>query len=228
MHLLMRCRKSSKGKWNTWPSNYHIISRFYSENARGGWEMPVKRIRLCYWIARPVKPGVQSSNTSRVRFTVISHTPVPPRFYHIHILYKRNWDGSWLMNLTQKVTRTYIFFKFAICSIALLSLGETCHLKGCDMVTVWWMVLIEAATIVIALVSIMTSRGFNTYCDVAQCMHGLWISITKHESINMIYTPSKQWGVCDNHWKRMNQKISTPEISLWSRFFFPDSNNQIY
>ena len=101
--------------------------------------MTMKRTRLCYWmaIARPAKPGVQSSNTSRVRFTVISHTPVRSRFYHIHILYKRNWDGFWLMNLTQNVTRSYIFFKFAICSIALLSLGETCHLKGRDMATVW-------------------------------------------------------------------------------------------
>ena len=64
--------------------------------------MTVKRTRLCYWIARPAKPGVQSSNTSRERFTVISHTPVRSRFYHIHIVYKRNWDGSCPTNLTQK------------------------------------------------------------------------------------------------------------------------------
>ena len=44
----------------------------------------------------------EASNTSRVRFTVISHTPVRSRFYHIHVLYKRNLDGFWLMNLTQK------------------------------------------------------------------------------------------------------------------------------
>ena len=42
----------------------------------------------------------------------------------------------------KKVIRSYIFFKFAICSIALLSLGETCHLKGRDMVTVWRTVLL--------------------------------------------------------------------------------------
>ena len=35
----------------------------------GVCEMTVKRTRLCYWIARPAKPGVQSSNTSRLRFT---------------------------------------------------------------------------------------------------------------------------------------------------------------
>ena len=64
--------------------------------------MTVKPTRLCFWIARQAKPWVQSSNSSRVRFTVISHTPVRSRFYHIDIVYKRNWDGSCLMNLTQK------------------------------------------------------------------------------------------------------------------------------
>ena len=72
--------------------------------------MTVKRTRLCYWIAWPAKPGVQSSITSRVRFTVISPTPVRSRFYHIHNVYKRNWDGSYLMNLTQNsYSLLYIF-----------------------------------------------------------------------------------------------------------------------
>ena len=62
-------------------------------------EMTVKRKRLCYWIARPAKPGVQSSNTSRVRFTVISHTPMRYRFGHTHIMYKRNWDDFCLVDL---------------------------------------------------------------------------------------------------------------------------------
>ena len=57
----------------------------------------------CYWIALPVSPVVQSSNTvSCVSLTVLSHTPVRSRFYHIHIVYKRDWNGSFLMNLTQK------------------------------------------------------------------------------------------------------------------------------
>ena len=64
--------------------------------------MTMKRTRLCYWIARPVKSGVQYSNTSRVRFTVISHTPLRSRFYHIYVVYERNWDGSCLMSLIQK------------------------------------------------------------------------------------------------------------------------------
>ena len=35
---------------------------------------------------------VQSNNTSRVRFTVISHTSVRSRFYHIHIVYKSMYE----------------------------------------------------------------------------------------------------------------------------------------
>ena len=46
----------------------------YSENARA-----------C------AKLGVQSSNTSRLHFTVISHTPMLSRFYHIHSVYKWKW-----------------------------------------------------------------------------------------------------------------------------------------
>ena len=164
--------------------------------------MTVKYTRLCYWTA---KPGVQSSNTSRVRFTVISHTPGRSRFYHIHILYKRNWDGSWLMNLPQKVTRSYIFFKFAICSIALLSLGETCHLKGRDMVTVWRAVL---------LLSCYHCGSTCHHYDVTRFENVLWrrtmhewvmnihykTRIAQGRFINMIRTPSKQWGVCDNNY----------------------------
>ena len=158
--------------------------------------MTVKRTRLCYWIARPVKPGVQSSNTSRVRFTVISHTPVRSRFYHIHILHKRNWDGFWLMNLTQKC---FIFFKFAICSIALLSLGERCHIKGRDMVTVWRTLM---------LLSCYDCDSTHQHYDVTRfkkvlrrrTMHE-WVMKMHYQGrfINMIRTPSKQWGACDKH-----------------------------
>ena len=109
-------------------------SLVYTENVPGVCEMTLKRTRLCYWIARSAKPGVQSNNTSRAHFAVISYTPGRSRFYHIHIVSKRNWGGACLMNLTQQ---SYLFFKFAICSIALLNLGETCHLKGSDKVTQW-------------------------------------------------------------------------------------------
>ena len=93
----------------------------------GSIEMTVKCTRVCYWIARPSNPGKQSNNTSRVRFTVISHTSGRSRFHRIHIVSKRNWDGAWLINLTQQ---SYLFLKFAVCSIALLNL----NLKGRGMV----------------------------------------------------------------------------------------------
>ena len=139
-----------------------------------------------------------------VRFTVILHTPVRSRFYHIHILYKRNWDGPCLMNLAQKkVTRSYIFLKFAICPIALLSLGETCHLKGRDMVTVWRTVL---------LLSCYDCDSTHQDYDVTQFEYVLWrrimhewvmnihyqTGIAQGGFINIIRTPSKQWRVCDN------------------------------
>ena len=106
LHLTLCFTYHTKMRW-LWQTDKHNFifymwgRRLYRERT-GVYEMTVKRTRLCYWIARPAKPGVQSSNTSRVRFTVNSHTPVRSRFYHIHIMYKRNWDGSWLMNLTQK------------------------------------------------------------------------------------------------------------------------------
>ena len=42
----------------------------------GVWEMTVKRTRLCYWIAQPAKPGMQSSNNSRVPLTFILRPPI--------------------------------------------------------------------------------------------------------------------------------------------------------
>ena len=142
--------------------------------------MTVKRTRLCYWIARPAKPGVQSSNTntSRVRFTVISHTPMRSPFYHIHILYKRNWDDFWLMNVTQKKLLVVThFFKFAICSIALLNLGETCHLKGRDMVTVWRTLL---------LLSCHDCDSTRQRFDVTRSEYVLWRR-TMHEWVMNIH-----------------------------------------
>ena len=55
----------------------HVIER----ERMGVCEMTGKRARLRYWIAGPAKPGVQSSNTSAVRFTFISHTPTHIRFF---------------------------------------------------------------------------------------------------------------------------------------------------
>ena len=175
---------------------------------------------------------VQSSNTSQVRFTVISHTPVRSRFYHTHtveplwkgqesltkvakfgqfqctilyksclfypswqatsferpsfwmafiegfhcIMYQRIWDASCLVNLTYF---PLCFLKFSIWFIVLMTLGETCHLKRRDMVTVWRMMLLLCCYYCDC---ILMSCRLNTYCDVTQCMNGLWIIITKLES----------------------------------------------
>ena len=67
----------------------------------------------------------------------------------------------------------------AIFSIALLSLGETCHLKGRDMETVWQMVrlLSRYEWIVTARISIMTSRGLiatQNNRDLHQAIFRLW------------------------------------------------------
>ena len=128
--------------------------------------MTVKRTRLCYWIARLAKPGVQSSNTSRVRFTVISHTPGRSHVYHMHILSKRNWDGACLMHLTQKKLLIFHIRSLFHCvadSWRNMPFKGTRHGDGVAYVIV--------ATLM-RLFSIMTSRGLNTYCDVTQSWMG--------------------------------------------------------
>ena len=141
--------------------------------------MTVKCTSLCYWIARLAKPRVQSSNTSRVRFTVISHTPVCSRFYHIHIVYKRYWDGSCLINL-----------------------DETCHLKGRYMATVWRTVLLLSCYDchsthqhyeVTWFENVLWRRTMHEW--VMNIHHQTWIAQGRFINIR---TPSKQWGVCDN------------------------------
>ena len=92
----------------------------------------------------------------------------------------------------------------AICSIELLILGETCHLKGRDMVTVWRTVL---------LLSGYYCDSTHQHFDVTQFEYVLWRH-TMHEWVmnihyktwiaqgrftNMILTPSKQWGVCHKY-----------------------------
>ena len=162
--------------------------------------MTVKRTRLCYWIARPPKPGVQSRNTSRVRFTGISHTPMRSRFYHTHIMYKRNWDDLCLVDLMYFAL--HIFQKFAICFIVLMNLGETCDLKGRVLVTVWRTML---------LLCCYHYDYMLQHYDVTQFEYVLWRH-TMHEWVmnihyktwialgrftNIILIPSKQWGMCD-------------------------------
>ena len=135
-------------------------------------------------------PGVQSSNNSRVRFTVISHTPGRSHFYHIHIMSKRNWDGACLMNWTQQ---SYSFFKFAFCSIVLLNLGETCHLKGRVMVTLWRTLLLLRDTIVqhydVTRFEYVLWRN-TMHKWVTNIHYQTWIALGRF--INISRTPSKQ------------------------------------
>ena len=164
--------------------------------------MTVKRTRLCYWIARPAKPGVQSSNTSRVRFTVISHTPVRSRFYHIHTMYKRNWDSSWLMNLTQK-------------SYSGLHIFQIRNLFHC-IAESWWNMPFKGTRHGNGVADGAVAKLLRLWQHAsALWRHAVWIRIvTSHNAwmgyeyslpnmnrqgrfINMIRTPSKQWGVCD-------------------------------
>ena len=151
--------------------------------------MRVKCTRLCYWIA-------QFSNTCRVRFTLILHTPMHSHCYHIHIVYKWNWDGSCLMNLTQKVTHSYIFFKFAI---ALLSLGETFKgtrhgigvAVGAVAKLLWlWQ---HASALLRHPVWICSVTSHNAWMEYSLPNLNCPRVIHKH-----ILPPSKQWGVCDN------------------------------
>ena len=126
------------------------------------------------------------------------------------------------MNLTQKITRSYIFFKFAICSIALLSLGETCHLKERDKVTVWRTLL---------LLSCYDCDSTRQHYDVTRFQYVLWRR-TMHEwvmnihyqtwiaqgwFINMIRTPSKQWGVCDKYpyFRFVLLILALPQETTW-------------
>ena len=141
---------------------------------------------------------LHSNNTSRVRFTVISHTPMRSRFYPTYIMYKRNWDDFCLVNLIYFAL--HIFSKFAICFIALMNLDETCHLKRRHYVTVWRTML---------LLCCYHCDCIQQNYDVTQFEYVLWRH-TMHEWFmnihyktwfapgrftNMILTPSKQW-VC--------------------------------
>ena len=131
--------------------------------------------RDCYWIARLAKPGVQSSNNSRVRFTVILHTLVRSRFItYMFCIHRIDMALVWWV----WYGFSYIFFKIAICSIALINLGETCHLNRRNVVTVCERCCCCAVTNITACNNIMMSHGLYTYHVVTQCMNELWIFIT--------------------------------------------------
>ena len=106
---------------------------WYHMNTHIVCEITMKCMRSCYWIAWPTKPGVQSSNTSQVHFTVISQSPVHSRFITYTLCIHRTEMALvwWIW-----YAFSYICCKFAIGFIVLISLIETCYLKRCDMVRV--------------------------------------------------------------------------------------------
>ena len=80
---------------------YSIGSQFLLTHAlllkrerTGVCEMTVKRTRLCYWIARPAKPGVQSSNTSWVFHCHFAHTRAFSLLSHTYYV---QTDLRWLL-----------------------------------------------------------------------------------------------------------------------------------
>ena len=133
------------------------------------------------------RPRVQSNNTSRVRFTVILHKPIHSRFYHTHVMYKWNWDGSCLVKL--------IYFVLHIFQIRNLPNWVDESRWNMPSKETWLggaggRCCCYVVTIVVARSRIVTSRNLNTYHDFIQCMDG--------GDSKIILTPSKSWGVCDN------------------------------
>ena len=122
------------------------------------------------------------------------------RFYHTLLRVNGiQMTFVWLIWYTLRC----IFFKFAICFSALMNLGETCHLKRRDLVTVWRTML---------LLCCYHCDGMQRHYDVTQLEYVLWRN-TMHEWVmnihyktwiaqgrvtNMNPTPSEQWGEWDN------------------------------
>ena len=82
-----------------------------------------------------------------------------------------------------------------------MNLGETYHLKRCDLVTVWWMMLLLPLWLHAAAlwchagwICIVTSHNaWMGYEHSLQNLNCPWASIIT----SIILTPSKQWGMCD-------------------------------
>ena len=145
------------------------------------WCASIARTVGCVW------NDSETNETSRLRFTVISHTPGRSLFSHIHIVSKRNWDGACLMNLTQQSYLSFFILNLFHCvaeSWWNMPFKGTRHGDAVAYVIV--------ATLIL-LFSIMTSRGLNTYCDVTQCRNVLWIFITDKHKPHPLETMWRMW-----------------------------------
>ena len=162
--------------------------------------MTVKRKRLCYWIARPAKPRVQSSTTNRVRLTVISHTPMRSRFYHTHVMYQRNWDGSCLVNLTYFPLRIFQIRSLLHCvdeSWWDMPFKESRHGDGVADDSVAMLLLLWLHYDVTQFEYVLWRHTVPG--QVMNIHYQTWIA--QGRFTNIILTPSKQWDMCD---KRQN------------------------
>ena len=158
---------------------WHVPSSLYSENARlfANWQ----------WNARDCVTGLHDRRSREcnpvtpVEYVSLSFRTYPCVLVFITYTLCTNGIEMVLSNEfnTKKLTRSYIFFKFAICSIALLSLGETCHLKGWDMVTVWLAVLLLSCYDCDIIYQHYDVTRFECVLWRRTIMIGLWIFISK-------------------------------------------------
>ena len=110
-----------------------------------------------------------------------------------HIIYKRNWEGSCLVNF---IYFSYIFFKLAICFIALVKLFETSHLKRPIMVIVWLMML---------LLCCYNCDCTQQHYDVTQFEYVVWCH-TMHEWVMNIH---HQTWIAQGHHKHNPHPLET-------------------
>ena len=150
--------------------------------------MTVKRMRPCY------------SNTSRLRFTVISHTPMRSRFYHTHIMYKGNWDDFCLVNSIYFALHIFLIFNLLHCvdeSWWNMPFKETRLGDGVadDAVAMLLPLWLHAAALWCHAVSIRIVTSHNAWMGYEYSLQTFNRprAIHKHNP-----HPSKQWGVCDN------------------------------
>ena len=97
-------------------------------------------------------------------------------------MYKQNWDDFSLVNLIYIALHIFQIHNLLHCvdeSWWNMPFKETQLDDGVldDAVAMLLPLWLHAAVL-----WVMTSHSLNTYCDVTQCMNGLWIFITKLES----------------------------------------------
>ena len=139
--------------------------------------------KLCYWIARPAKPGVQPSNNSFVSCVALSlrtHNAFL-LLSHTCYIYEIEMTFIWCFWCTFRyILSTWQFVLF--CSWILAK-----HLKGRSVVTVGRAVLLRLWQDATPL----WRHGVGLHFIRHTCLNGLWIFIViKGRFTSMIHTPS--------------------------------------